>query len=162
MSRRRRTSWRTLTCGWSSNGTSRAGREGCSSFSSGSQAEMASPGYGLCSSRCHTVRRARSGGDSARPSNVRFVRAYCSAPAYSRCTLRATTTVPARAVRKIKSPFAPWAWMPQRLLPAATARWRQWEKTERGALGRDRPHAEVCTRRHGAHWRTRPRVSSWA
>src|SRR5215471_3745708 len=53
--------------------------------------------------------------------------------------------------RKIKSPFAPWAWMPQRLLRAATARWRQWGKTEKGALGQDRTHAEVCTHRHGAH-----------
>ena len=37
--------------------------------------------------------------------------------------------------RKIKSPFASWAWMPRRRLPAALVRWRQWEKTDRGCAG---------------------------
>jgi hypothetical protein len=41
--------------------------------------------------------------------------------------------------------------MPQRLPPAATARWRQSEKTERGALGRIYTRAEVCPHLHGAH-----------
>jgi hypothetical protein len=33
--------------------------------------------------------------------------------------------------------------MLQRLLPAAVVRWRQREKTDRGALGRDGTHAEA-------------------
>jgi len=42
--------------------------------------------------------------------------------------------------------------MPQRLPPAATARWRQSEQTERGAaLGRMCTRAEVCAHLHGAH-----------
>ena len=31
------------------------------------------------------------------------------------------------------------------------ARWRQWEKTERGALGRAHTQSEVCHPRHSAH-----------
>src|SRR5215471_18143545 len=63
--------------------------------------------------------------------------------------------------RKSKSPFAPWVWVPQRLLPAATARWMQWGKTARGALGRDGTRGEVCNHRHGAHGASEPHVSSW-
>jgi hypothetical protein len=37
--------------------------------------------------------------------------------------------------------------MPQ----AATARWRQWGKTARGALGRDGTRGEVCNHRPGAY-----------
>src|SRR5207302_5765008 len=56
----------------------------------------------------------------------------------------------------LQSPFAPWVWMPQRLLPAATARWMQWGKTARGALGRDGTRGEVCNHRHGAHGASEP------
>ena len=53
--------------------------------------------------------------------------------------------------RKIKSPFAPWAWVPQRLPPAAPAHWRQSGKMERGALGQICTHAEGGTRLRSAH-----------
>jgi hypothetical protein len=53
--------------------------------------------------------------------------------------------------RKIKSPFAGRTRVFQHLLPATMARWRQSGRTERGALGRDNTHAEVCNSRHGAH-----------
>jgi hypothetical protein len=53
--------------------------------------------------------------------------------------------------RKIKSPFASWVWMPQRLLPAALVRWRQWEKTDRDALGQEYTQSEVCHPCPGAH-----------
>ena len=53
--------------------------------------------------------------------------------------------------RKIKSPFARRTRVSQRLPQAATARWMQGGKTDRGALGRDSTHAEVCNSRHGAH-----------
>ncbi len=41
--------------------------------------------------------------------------------------------------------------VPQCLLPAATARWRHWGKTARGALGRECTRLEVCNPLHGAY-----------
>src|SRR5215813_1881679 len=63
--------------------------------------------------------------------------------------------------RKIKSPFTSWVWMPQRLLPAAPARWRQWGKTEKGALSRDGTQSEAEPTSTACTLATSPRVSSW-
>src|SRR5262249_43627761 len=56
----------------------------------------------------------------------------------------------------LQSPFARRMWVFRRLPPATTVRWRQWGKTERGALGRDGTRAEGCNHRHGAHWASEP------
>src|SRR5256885_12990996 len=53
--------------------------------------------------------------------------------------------------RKIKSPFARRARVPQRLPPGATARRMQWGKIERGALGRKCTRSEVYNHLHGAY-----------
>src|SRR6516162_2039148 len=99
---------------------------------------------GIACPSCQSTQVIKRGFDDTAPARQRYECHGCDTRFDDLTdTIFAGHHQPLKVVdRKIKSPFARRMRVLRRLPPATTVRWRQWGKTERGALGRDGTRAE--------------------